>query len=246
MIMNYKSRKLAGGVLLLSVCSVALAADKQDSSVQQSQSLSSELQSIVREEQQRQASAWGLSANEWQRYQQLMKGPRGVQSPGLDPLTALGIESDNPTDRRRLAEMWVKQEFQRTEKELAFQREVNAAWTRLYPNSLAVNMGNATGIAHDTSGRLALFVQDNCSRCDARLAAILADNRPVDIYLVDSNGSDDKVRNWAIAHRIPVDRVRSRQITLNHDKGLWMQYGQGQMPVVLQQGENGGWQIAAF
>lgn len=245
MSMNYKSRKLAGGVLLLSVCSMALAADKQDSSVQQSQSLSSLQQSIIREEQQRQASAWGLSANEWQRYQQLMNGPRGVQSPGLDPLTALGIESDNPTDRRRLAELWVKQEFQRTEKELAFQREVNAAWTRLYPNSLAVNMGNATGIAHDTSGRLALFVQDNCSRCDARLAAILADNRPVDIYLVDSNGSDDKVRNWAIAHRIPVDRVRSRQITLNHDKGLWMQYGQGQMPVVLQQGD-GGWQIAAF
>uniref|UniRef100_UPI003F657D96 TIGR03759 family integrating conjugative element protein n=1 Tax=Dickeya oryzae TaxID=1240404 RepID=UPI003F657D96 len=243
--MNYKSRKLAGGVLLLSVCSMALAADKQDSSVQQSQSLSSLQQSIIRDEQQRQASAWGLSANEWQRYQQLMNGPRGVQSPGLDPLTALGIESDNPTDRRRLAELWVKQEFQRTEKELAFQREVNAAWTRLYPNSLAVNMGNATGIAHDTSGRLALFVQDNCSRCDARLAAILADNRPVDIYLVDSNGSDDKVRNWAIAHRIPVDRVRSRQITLNHDKGLWMQYGQGQMPVVLQQGD-GGWQIAAF
>ncbi|WP_226093021.1 TIGR03759 family integrating conjugative element protein [Dickeya oryzae] len=224
---------------------MALAADKQDSSVQQSQSLSSLQQSIIRDEQQRQASAWGLSANEWQRYQQLMNGPRGVQSPGLDPLTALGIESDNPTDRRRLAELWVKQEFQRTEKELAFQREVNAAWTRLYPNSLAVNMGNATGIAHDTSGRLALFVQDNCSRCDARLAAILADNRPVDIYLVDSNGSDDKVRNWAIAHRIPVDRVRSRQITLNHDKGLWMQYGQGQMPVVLQQGD-GGWQIAAF
>jgi integrating conjugative element protein (TIGR03759 family) len=106
-------------------------------------------------------------------------------------------------------------------------------------------MGNAAGIAHDTNGRLALFVSNNCSRCDARLAAVLADNRPVDIYLVGSDGKDNTVRQWAISHNIPIDRVRSREITLNHDSGLWLQYGQGQMPVILQQGENG-WQIAAF
>ncbi|EOF6042494.1 TIGR03759 family integrating conjugative element protein, partial [Salmonella enterica] len=43
----------------------------------------------------------------------------------------------------------------------------------------------------------------------------------------------------------PVDRVRSHRITLNHDNGTWLKFGQGRMPVVLQQGENG-WQIAAF
>ncbi|MOA52047.1 hypothetical protein D3C78_1752750 [compost metagenome] len=92
---------------------------------------------------------------------------------------------------------------------------------------------------------MALFVRDNCERCDARLAAVLADNRPVDIYLVGSDGKDDTVRKWAVSHNIPVDQVRSRQITLNHDRGLWLTYGQGQMPVILQQGENG-WQLAAF
>lgn len=155
------------------------------------------------------------------------------------------MESDSVSERRRLAELWVKEEYQRTEKELAFQREVNAAWSRLYPNALSVNMGNASGLAHDTNGRMALFVRDNCERCDARLAAVLADNRPVDIYLVGSDGKDDTVRKWAVSHNIPVDRVRSRQITLNHDRGLWLTYGQGQMPVILQQGENG-WQLAAF
>lgn len=72
-----------------------------------------------------------------------------------------------------------------------------------------------------------------------------AGNRPVDIYLVDSAGSDDTIRQWALAHHIPVDKVRSRQITLNHDNGNWLKYGQGRMPVVLQQGASG-WQIAAF
>ncbi|MBU9819880.1 TIGR03759 family integrating conjugative element protein [Rahnella sp. BCC 1045] len=191
------------------------------------------------------AQQWGLNDTEWQKYQDLKQGKRGIQSPGLDPLTTLGVESDSSSERRHLAELWVKEEYQRTEKELAFQREVNAAWNRLYPNALSVNMGNAAGLAHDTNGRLALFVRNNCERCDARLAAVLADNRPVDIYLVGSDGKDDTVRQWAISHNIPVDRVRNRQITLNHDKGLWMTYGQGQMPVILQQGESG-WQLAAF
>ncbi|EBS1325794.1 TIGR03759 family integrating conjugative element protein [Salmonella enterica subsp. enterica serovar Worthington] len=190
-------------------------------------------------------SAWGLSDKEWQQYQQVIKGPRGTQSPGIDPLMALGIEAESDSERRRFAEMWVKTEHDRVEKELAFQREVDAAWKRLYPRVLPVNMGNASGIAHDTQGRLALFVKRNCVRCDARLNAILTDKRPVDIYLVDSGGRDDVIRQWAQAHNIPADRVRSRQITLNHDNGNWLKYGQGRMPVVLQQGE-AGWQIAAF
>lgn len=195
---------------------------------------------------QQQSQQWGLSETEWNKYQALMKGARGILSPGLDPLTALGVESDNPAERRRLAELWVKHEFARAERELAFQREINAAWLRLYPETLAVNLGsNTAGIAHNTQGRLALFVKENCTRCDARLTAVIADNRPVDIYLVGSGETDDSIRAWAIKHNIPVEKVRSRQITLNHDRGLWLRYGQGQMPVILQQGESG-WQVAAF
>ncbi|HDT0414634.1 TPA: TIGR03759 family integrating conjugative element protein [Klebsiella michiganensis] len=180
------------------------------------------------------------------RYSELMKGLRGKLSPNIDQLTALGIEARNDAERRHYAELWVKQEYERTEKELKFQREVDAAWKRLMPNMLPVNMGNAAGIAHDSGGRLALFVREaDCQRCDARLSAVLADKRPVDIYLVDSEGSDQKLRNWAQQHRIPAEQVRERRITLNHDGGRWMRYGNGIMPVLLQQGESG-WHIAAF
>lgn len=190
--------------------------------------------------------SWEISKEEQLRYQQLMSGPRGIQSPSLDPLSALGIEARSDAERRHYAELWVKQEYERTEKELKFQREVDAAWKRLMPNMLPVNMGNAAGIAHDSGGRLALFVREaDCQRCDARLSAVLADRRPVDIYLVDSEGSDQKLRNWAQQHRIPAEQVRERRITLNHDAGRWMRYGNGIMPVLLQQGESG-WHIAAF
>ncbi|MBK0096643.1 TIGR03759 family integrating conjugative element protein [Erwinia sp. S63] len=230
---------------VLSLLPLALqAAEVQTSPAQSVVSVMQQSSTSVLSAQQ-QAQQWGLSDNDWSRYQTMMKGSRGIMSPGLDPLTALGVETDNSAERRRLAELWVRHEYQRSEKELAFQREINAAWLRLYPETLAVNMGsNAAGIAHDTQGRLALFVKENCTRCDARLAAVLADNRPVDIYLVGGS-SDEGIRTWAIKHNIPVEKVRNRQITLNHDGGLWLRYGQGQMPVILQQGENG-WQLAAF
>ncbi len=71
-----------------------------------------------------------------------MEGPRGIQSPGLDPLTVLGIEARTDAERRVLAlKKWVKAEYERTEKELAFQREVNAARKRLYPGGDAGQPG---------------------------------------------------------------------------------------------------------
>lgn len=162
-----------------------------------------------------------------------MSGSRGIQSPALDPLSTLGIETRNDAEHRHYAELWVKQKYERTEKELKFQREVDAVWKRLIPNMLPVN----AGITHDSGGRLALFAREaDCQRCDARLSAVLADNRPIDIYLVDSEGSDQKRRNWAQQHRIPAEQFRERCITLNHDVSRWRRYGNGIMPVLFQQG----------
>lgn len=235
--------KLKYSVIALMLLS-PLSQAQQQTAIENSQSTLSEIQQSQANKTAQQGRQWGLSGEEYQRYQQLMDGPRGTQSPGLDPLTALGIEAQSDAERKKYAEQWVKQEFARTEKELKFQREVDAAWQRL--GVLPVNMGNAAGIAQDTGGRLALFVKaKDCGQCDARLAAVLADNRPVDIYLVDSKGDDSLLRSWAKAHHVPVDKVRARQITLNHDGGRWMKFGNGLMPVVLQQGENG-WTLAAF
>ena len=235
--------KLKYSVIALVLLS-PLSQAAQQTTIENSQSALSEFQQSQANKAAQQGKQWGLGGEEYQRYQQLMDGPRGTQSPGLDPLTALGIEAQSDAERKKYADQWVKQEFARTEKELKFQREVDAAWQRL--GVLPVNMGNAAGIAHDTGGRLALFVKaKDCGQCDARLAAVLADNRPVDIYLVDSKGNDSLLRDWARAHQIPIDKVRARQITLNHDGGRWMKFGNGLMPVVLQHGENG-WTLAAF
>lgn len=236
---RYCSVGLAG-LLLCGGVNATLAAE-QPSAVENSRTTQTQVQAATQ-----QTGQWGLSPEAMQRYRDLMAGPRGIQSPGLDPISTLGIEARSDAERREYADKWVRAEFARTEKELRFQREVNAAWQRLYPQVLPVNMGNAAGIAHDTGGRLALFVRaKDCTQCDARLSAVLADQRPVDIYLVDSRGDDGALRQWAKDHHIPVERVRLHDVTLNHDGGLWMRVGNGLMPVVLQQ-ESDGWHIAAY
>ncbi|MBC8954479.1 TIGR03759 family integrating conjugative element protein [Xenorhabdus sp. PB62.4] len=225
------------GLLVWLLSSSVWAATPAPLASQQTQSTESQLQSLKS-----QAEQWKLSAGEYQRYQYLINGPRGIQSPGLDPLTTLGIEADSDAERRRYAEQWVKSEFARTEKELRFQREVDAAWQRLFPDMLPVNMTTS----RETNGRLALFVRaKDCPQCEIRLSEVLAANPPVDIYLVDSQRNDDTLRLWAKNHHIPVERVRNRQITLNHDAGHWFRFGKGLMPVLLRQGEQG-WHITSL
>ncbi|VEA03482.1 putative exported protein [Salmonella enterica subsp. enterica serovar Sanjuan] len=183
------------------------------------------------------AQEWGLTTEEWQRYETLKKGRRGVLSPMLDPLTMLGIEARSDEERRHYAELAVKQEFQRVEAELAFQREVNSAWQRVYPGVLPVQELRS----EVSNARQALFVKDNCPACDRKLTQLMKSTQTLDIYLVDSGGKDEAVRNWAKKRNIPAEKVKSRQVTLNHDNGMWLKYGNGMMPVVLQQGAQG-WQ----
>lgn len=204
-------------------------------------SVSTALQTLEEMQWKKSAQEWGLTTKEWQRYQQLIKGRRGILSPGLDPITMLGIEARSEEERRYYAELSVRLDFLRVEDELAFQREVNAAWGRVYPDILPVNV--AEGDLGQGRHRLALFIRTDCGvPCENKVASLLASLRPLDIYLVGSNGKDETVRTWARKLAIPVERVKAKTVTLNHDRGQWIKFGQGRMPVVLQQGENG-WQV---
>ncbi|HDG1692416.1 TPA: TIGR03759 family integrating conjugative element protein [Kluyvera georgiana] len=224
---------LLSGVLTVSTVALAAPSVNQENSLM----VNTSLQMLEQQQMTRSAQEWGLTAEEWQRYETLKKGRRGVLSPGLDPLTMLGIEARSDEERRHFAELTVKQEFQRIEAELAFQREINSAWTRVYPGVLPVQDLRS----EVSNARQALFVKENCPACERKLVQLMKSNQPLDIYLVGSGGKDEAVRNWAKKHNIPAEKVKSRQVTLNHDNGMWLKYGSGLMPVVLQQGAQG-WQ----
>ncbi len=220
---------------VLTVSTVAFASSSVDH--ENSQTVNTSLQALEQLQSKGNAQEWGLTTEEWQRYEALKAGRRGVLSPGLDPLTMLGIEARTDEERRHFAELTVKQEFQRVEAELAFQREVNSAWGRVYPGVLPVQDLRS----EVSNARQALFVKDSCSACERKLVQLMKSNRPLDIYLVDSGGKDEAVRSWAKKYNISAEKVKSRQVTLNHDNGMWLKYGNGLMPVVLQQGAQG-WQ----
>ncbi|EEE6744487.1 TIGR03759 family integrating conjugative element protein [Salmonella enterica subsp. enterica serovar Westhampton] len=175
------------------------------------------------------ARQWGLTAEEWSRYEALKRSERGIWSPSLDPLTTLGVEATTDAERQKYADLLVEKESQRVEKELAFQRAYDAAWKRRFPGLVPVAVASP-----DRNSRLAVFVREDCPPCDTRLKMLLSAGNPLDIWLVGSDNDDSRLRSWAVAQHIDNTRVQRREITLNHDAGRWLHYGQGRMPVVLE------------
>ena len=184
---------------------------------------------------------WGLKAEEWQRYETLMQGSRGIYSPGLDPLTVLGIEARSDEERRYYAELQVQAEAARVEKELAYQRAYDAAWKRLYPTLTPVTDLDSGGPAVSGDGRLAIFVKENCPACEQQTRQLQTKGQPFDVYLVDSRQDDATVRRWASKVGVDADRVRAGTITLNHDGGRWLLTGVGgELPAIVRH-VNGRW-----
>ncbi|CAB3647913.1 TIGR03759 family integrating conjugative element protein [Achromobacter pestifer] len=191
------------------------------------------------------AGDWGLRAEEWGRYKELMEGPLGIYSPNLDPLTALGIEARSDEERRRYAELQVEVEARRVEKTLAYQRAYDAAWQRLHPSMQRVSLPDVTVAAAPVPAgpeRLAVFVKDGCAPCGAVVQQLQASSAEFDLYMVGSRGDDARIRDWAKLTRIDPGKVRGGAITLNHDAGRWLSLGlQGDLPAVVQR-VGGQWQ----
>lgn len=151
-------------LLLLLTASV----EAQPLQMQTSQNADSALRPLTT---QQQATVWGVTQEEWQRYLTLKQQARGVWSPGLDPLTTLDVEANTDHERQRFAELLVRQEYQRLEKELAFQRAYDAAWQRLYPGLTPLKTTSTS------TARVSLFFQEDCPLCDSLLRTLLAQQR---------------------------------------------------------------------
>lgn len=237
---------LSSAVVALVGCFAALAVaspgEAQNTRDVESRITQSRVQSSVDAELEQQlAKDWGLKNEEWTRYQQLMRGPLGIHSPGLDPLTALGIEARSEAERRRYAELQVRVEARRVDKLLAFQRAYDEAWQRLYPTLQPVvppklSEQRRADANSSSPTRLAVFVKDHCPPCDAKVKALQAAGRAFDVYMVGTRHDDARIRQWATRAAVDPAKVRSRTITLNHDAGRWLSVGgRGELPAVLRE-----------
>lgn len=172
------------------------------------------------------AKLWLLNESDWKKYKVLMKGPRRIWSPGLDPITALGVSETNESERRRYADIWMKVETRKVELELAFEVERMAAAERLHGNKKLVK--NDAWIAdwskkhREVTTKISLFIDAECIKACSdyfmQLKASMGVRSVLDIYFAQG-ATSEKAGSWAREMNIDPNVVRSRQITLNFDKG---------------------------
>ncbi|MCY3812129.1 MAG: TIGR03759 family integrating conjugative element protein [Gammaproteobacteria bacterium] len=171
------------------------------------------VQTEVRDSERR-AAVWDLSAEDWARYEELMRGRRGVWTPDADPVLVLGAHARTDAERRRYAEAFVMAEHARVEGELAFERAVQAAWARLFPRQPRL----AAPAPAPTAERYAVVVDRDCADCARTLRDYLRGAAPVDVY-VRGAADDEDLRAWASAHGVDAAEVRRGRITVNHGDG---------------------------
>ena len=217
----------AAAIVAVSVCATgapaAHGAERADSAVAETEIRESE----------RAAAVWNLSADDWTRYGELMRGRRGVWTPDADPLLVLGAHARTESERRRFAEAFVLAEHRRVEGELAFERAVQAAWSRLFPGELRVA---APGPAVPAE-RYALVVDRDCADCRRTVRAYLGGVVPVDLH-VRGAADDNDLRDWAAAMGVEGADVLRGRVTVNHGDSS----PPGEAPAVWARRE-GRWQM---
>ena len=159
----------------------------------------------------RRAASWGVSEQDWARYEELMRGRRGAWTPGADPLLVLGAHARTESERRRFAEAFVLAEHERVEGELAFERAVQIAWHRLFPGQPRI----AGPAAAQAPERYAVVVDRDCADCAGALRGYLKSETPVDLYVRGAEDDDD-LRDWAAAHGVRPGQVLGGLVTVNH------------------------------
>lgn len=174
---------------------------------------------------------WGIDATEYARFETLMRGPRGAFSvDNISPLEVLGIHARTAQERRQYADRLVRLMYEDTERVLAFEYEVQAAWRRLNrpmfnPAKLPAKASPVT--ATPSGKRLALFVSTkaDCLDCLSRTKALAArsDITGLDIYVTDTNDAD-AIRAFARKAGIRPKDVTDKRITLNQGVGLFARY----------------------
>jgi len=198
------------------------------------------------------AAAWGISTSEYRRFKEIMAGRRGSWTPDADPILALGTHATSQAEMRSYAEKYVKQEFERTERELAFQREVSAAWKRLFPSTPRIGSMPAERTANNLSqnmsliaDRVAVVVTSDCQGCTQAVQHYLgmvsgeSPIQAVDIYVSNSKGDDKVLRDWVDSQRVPLDLLQTGKVTVNHAEA---HSAITQFPTVFERQSNGKWQ----
>ena len=239
-------------VLMIYLLSLALPVWAGDAPTRQAASTetgSVEIESLARDK--ASAERWGLSLEQWQRYETYMEQEGRYFYDHLDPVFVAGLIAETDIERRQLAELYARQELERTRRLIAFQDDFTRAMKRLGADRMILSVAKMKELFGDSGkalamdeqpkpgDRIALFVSSACgSRCEGvfsyhyrKLSKDYPANVSLDVYFVGKH-TNAQIQGWA--RRLKIDRklVQSGKVTLNHDD-RYKDFGEPPLPAAF-------------
>ena len=191
------------------------------------------------------STQWGVTQEDWQRYQKIMSVKGKYLYKDLDPVTVLGLTARTDAERDRYAELLAKQEFANTRALVLLDQAYNRAFTRLYghipvvnPNKInkakaALNTVSTSKVRGKPGDRYIVFASTDCAACDRKISSVLRElmiGVSIDIHF---NGDTRKaITNWATRMNISPDAVANGKITLNPNSELYAKFGNPKPPAL--------------
>lgn len=210
----------------LSISSFAQDKSSENKSSELSDSLNQFTSNMMSEEDRALAKKWKLKDSDWLKYKDIMEGPRGIWSPGLDPLTALGVSETDPLERKRYAELWIEMESKRYELEIAFEVERMKAAKRIFGDQKVIDDTQILAEWKRKQDHIKdlgiLFVDVTCKvECKDYMDDIkdsMGNKTKLDIYFKEGALAEE-IGEWATFMQLNREDVKARRITLNFDDG---------------------------
>jgi len=167
---------------------------------------------------------WQLTNEEWARYESIKKNsPWAEWRNNASPLALLSHYATNVEEKRRYArieaELDTWRQYSVTEFQMLYDKERDIVHAR-YKEWIEKRQPTLASIK--PYDRLRLFIQagDCDAHCRSLVGRVLKTQAKVDIYVTGAK-TDTAIFQWAEFANIPIERVKTKEITLNHDNGVF-------------------------
>lgn len=166
---------------------------------------------------------WQLTENEWARYEEIKaKSPWSVWENNASPLAILFHYADSMEEKRHYARIEAELDTWRQHTVIEFQTLYDKERAIVHARYVDAIKGSLPVLANiRPNDKLRVFFEvGNCdARCRSVVNRLLATQAKIDIYIKGAK-DDEAIFAWATSASIPVERVKTKEITLNHENGL--------------------------
>lgn len=173
------------------------------------------------------AADWGLTNSEWRKYKRLMKGEAGLFYGSASPQYVLAVYEKDKAKKREYARISLEQNKKRHEQTA----EIFALQESIVKQEYGLVRGQKAATRRAQSSnkkwwrglqnkRARIFVTANCEQCKKVAQEVVQGGRTkVDFFIVGAKNNDE-IRAWATQLKMPIEKIQSKEITLNHGSEL--------------------------